>query len=435
MKGHNLMQAIARVNRVFKDKPGGLIVDYIGIADQLKNALARYTDSDRNITGVDTSVAIDFMLEKYDLIKDLLYGFDYNRFLTGTAAEKMQTIVAAINFVLGLGEKSKKDFIKYVTELSQAYALCATTAEARRINIEIGFFKAIKSGLIKMIIDESGKKKTKAQLDAQIRQLISKSIISEEVVDILEVLGLKRPNLAVLSDEFLEEVKKIKFKNLAVELLKRLLKGKVKIISRKNLIQSRKISEMIEKAIRKYLKSTIETTQVILELIELAKEMNKSYKRGEDLGLSEDELAFYDALGTNDSAVKIMGDDILKQIARELASSIRKNMSIDWNLRESVRAKMRVKIKRLLKKYKYPPDQQPKAVKTVMEQAELMCQDNENDYFQSYGEVAKQSKQMIQDNDNVVDYEEYSKEKENEEKSLPKVAEDGEESEDKGNKE
>ena len=431
MKGHNLMQAIARVNRVFKDKPGGLIVDYIGIAEQLKNALAQYTDSDRNTIGVDTSVVVDILLEKYDLIKDLLYGFDYNQFLTGTAAEKMQTIVAAINFVLGLREKSKKDFIKYVTELSQAYALCATTKEARQLNIEIGFFKAIKSGLVKMIIDESGKKKTKAQLDAQIKQLISKSIISEEVVDILEVLGLKRPNLAVLSDEFLEEVKRIKFKNLAVELLKRLLMGKVKIISRKNLIQSRKFSEMIENAIRKYLNRTIETTQVILELIELAKEMNKSYKRGEDLGLSEDELAFYDALGTNDSAVKIMGDDILKQIARELASSIRKNMSIDWNLREAVRAKMRVKIKRLLKKYKYPPDQQPKAIKTVMEQAELMCQDNENDYFQSYGEVAKQSEQMIQNN--VVDYEEYKEEEG--EQSLPKVAEDGEEPDDKGNKE
>ncbi|RLC39133.1 MAG: hypothetical protein DRH33_03435, partial [Candidatus Nealsonbacteria bacterium] len=205
-----------------------------------------------------------------------------------------------------------------------------------------------------------------------------------------------------------------------------LLKGKVKIISRKNLIQSRKFSEMIENAIRKYQNRTIETTQVILELIELAKEMNKSYKRGEDLGLSEDELAFYDALGTNDSAVKIMGDDILKQIARELASSIRKNMSIDWNLRESVRAKMRVKIKRLLKKYKYPPDKQPKAVKTVMEQAELMCQDDENSYIQSYGETMKQSQQMIQDN--VVNYKEYKEE------SLPKVAEDGEESDGKGNK-
>jgi len=231
-----------------------------------------------------------------------------------------------------------------------------------------------------MIVDETGKIKTKAQIDAQIRQLVSKSIISDEVIDVLEVLGLKRPNLAVLSDEFLENVKKVKFKNLAVELLKRLLKGKVKIISRKNLIQSKKFSEMIENTIKRYQNRTIETTQVILELIELAKEMNKSHKRGEDLGLSTEELAFYDALGTNESAVKLMGDDILKQIARELAFSIRKNMSIDWNLRESVRAKMRVMIKRLLKKYKYPPDQQPEAVKTVMKQAELMCQEDEIKY-------------------------------------------------------
>jgi type I restriction enzyme, R subunit len=380
MKGHNLMQAIARVNRVFRDKPGGLIVDYIGIADQLKNALARYTDSDRKTTGLDASVAVDLMLEKYELVKDLLYGFDYNKFFTGTPGEKMQTIVAGINFVLGLGKDTERNFIKYVTELSQAYALCATTQKAKELNIEVGFFKAIKSGLVKMIVDETGKIKTKAQIDAQIRQLVSKSIISDEVIDVLEVLGLKRPNLAVLSDEFLENVKKVKFKNLAVELLKRLLKGKVKIISRKNLIQSKKFSEMIENTIKRYQNRTIETTQVILELIELAKEMNKSHKRGEDLGLSTEELAFYDALGTNESAVKLMGDDILKQIARELAFSIRKNMSIDWNLRESVRAKMRVMIKRLLKKYKYPPDQQPEAVKTVMKQAELMCQEDEIKY-------------------------------------------------------
>ena len=384
MKGHNLMQAIARVNRIFKDKPGGLVVDYIGIADSLKKALAQYTDSDQKNTGVDTSVAVDIMLEKYDLITDMLYGFDYSKFLTGTAVEKMQIIVATVDYVLGLGEQYKKDFIKYVIELSQAYALCATSMEAKKLNIEIGFFKAVKAGIIKMIPDDK-KKKTPAQLDAQIKQLISKSIISEKVVDILEAVGLKKPNIAVLSDEFLEEVKDLKYKNLAVELLKRLLQDKVKIIARKNLIQSRKFSELLEEAIRKYLNRTIETTQVIMELIELAKEMNKFHKRGEELGLTENELAFYDALGSNDTAVKLMGDNILKQIARDLAYSIKKNMSIDWNLREAVRAGMRVKIKRLLKKYNYPPDKQPQAIKTVMEQAELMRQDNVFDYEEYRG--------------------------------------------------
>lgn len=400
MRGHSLMQAIARVNRIFKDKPGGLVVDYIGIADSLKNALAEYTDSDRKNTGIDASVAVDIMLEKYDLITDLLYGFDYRKFITGSAGERMQVIVATIDHILGLGEQPKKDFIKYVTELAQAFALCATTMEAKKLNVEIGFFKAVKAGIIKMI-PEDKRGKTPAQLDAQIKQLISKSIISEKVVDILEAVGLKKPNIAILSDEFLEEVKGMEYKNLAVELLRRLLQDKVKSIARKNLIQSRKFSEMLEAAIKKYQNRTIETTKIIIELIELAKEMNKFHKRGDDLGLSEDEIAFYDALGTNDTAVRIMGDDVLKQIARDLARSIKKNMSIDWNLRESVRAKMRITIKRLLKRYKYPPDKQPQAVKTVMEQAELMCQDN------------------------VFDYEEYKKQE-----SLPKVAEDEEKTDD-----
>ncbi|WP_427339968.1 type I restriction enzyme endonuclease domain-containing protein [Caloranaerobacter sp. DY30410] len=223
MKGHNLMQAIARVNRVFKDKPGGLVVDYIGIADSLKNALSQYTESDRKTAGIDTDMAVNIMLEKYDLIKELLYGWDYSKFMTGNASERMQMIVATVDYIIGLGERAKKDFIKYVTELSKAYALCATTEEAEKLNLEIGFFKAVKSGIIKMI-PTSNKKKTRSQLDKQISQLISKSIISEEVVDILDAIGLNKPNIAILSDEFLEEVKGLKHKNLAVELLNRLLR-------------------------------------------------------------------------------------------------------------------------------------------------------------------------------------------------------------------
>lgn len=372
MKGHNLMQAIARVNRVFRDKPGGLIVDYIGIADSLKNALSQYTESDRKTAGIDTDVAVDLMLEKYEQINDLLHGHNYSKFMTGKATDRMQAIVETIDFVLGLGEDKKKDFIKFVTEISKAQALCATTDAAERLNLEIGFFKAVKSGIVKMI-PEGTKKKTGAQLDAEINQLISKSIISEEVIDILDAVGLQKPNIAILSDEFLEEVKGLEHKNLAVELLNRLLKGKVKTISRRNLIQSKKFSEMLENSIKKYQNRAIETTQIIMELIELAKEMNEAHKRGQETGLNDDELAFYDALSDSKAAKELMNDDILKQIAKDLTNSIKNNMSIDWNLRESVRAKMRVTIKRLLKKYGYPPDQQQKAIDTVMEQAELMC--------------------------------------------------------------
>ena len=372
MSGHNLMQAIARVNRVFRDKPGGLVVDYIGIAESLKRALSQYTVSDRENTGIDTDQAVDILLEKYQLIQDLLHGFDYSGFASGSAAQRMQTIVATIDYVLGLGEKGKKEFITYVTELAKAFALCSTTEQAEALNVEIGFFKAVKAGIIKLI-PAGQNKKTPAQIDQQLNQLISKSIISEEVVDIFSAVGLDKPNIAILSDEFLEEVRGLPQKNLAVELLKRLLARKVKAVSHSNLVQSKKFSEMLENALKKYQNRAIETTQVIMELIELAKEMNEMHKRGEATGLSSDELAFYDALGSNDAAVMIMGDDILKQIARDLTNTIRNNLGVDWAIRETVRAKMRLTVKKLLKKYGYPPDKQEQAVKTVMEQAELMC--------------------------------------------------------------
>lgn len=372
MKGHSLMQAIARVNRVFRDKPGGLVVDYIGIAEFLKEALARYTESDRRTTGIDTAEAVAILLEKYEIVRDILHDFDYSPFLTGKPSEKMQNLAAAVDYVLSLGEERKKSFLQHVTELAQAYSLCSTTPEAEEINVEIGFFKAIKAGISKLISIEKPKK-TQDQLDAAVNQLVSKSIISEEVVDILGTLGIDRPDISILSDEFLAEVKGLKQKNIAVELLKRLLSGKVKALARRNLIKSLKFSEMLENAIQKYQNRAIETTQVILELIELAKAMNKAHQEGQDLGLSEDEIAFYDALGVNDTAVKIMGDEVLKQIARELTKAIKNNLSIDWEKRESVRAQMRVTIKRLLKKYKYPPDKQAQAVETVIRQAELMC--------------------------------------------------------------
>ncbi len=392
MQGHNLMQAIARVNRVFREKQGGLVVDYIGIAENLKRALNDYTESDKNTTGVDTDVAVEVLLEKYDLIKELLHGHDHSKFFSGKASNRMQAIVETMDFVLGLREERKNDYLKLVTEMSRAFSLCATHEDAQKLTLEVGFHKAVKAGIIKMI-PEDKKKKTLAQLDAEMNQLISKSVSSNEVIDILEAVGLKKPNIAILSDEFLEEVKGMKQKNLAVELLNRLLKGNVKVLAKRNLIQSRKFSELLENAIKKYQNRTIETTQVILELIELAKNMSEAQKRGEDTGLSSDEIAFYDALSDNESAKEIMGDEILKQIARDLTNSIRNSMSVDWSIRASVQAKMKMIIKRLLKKYGYPPDKTDKAVETVMEQARLMCE-NESVYYdanykEKYSKVAE----------------------------------------------
>lgn len=372
MSGHNLMQAIARVNRVFKDKQGGLVVDYIGIAENLKEALSQYTESDKKTTGVDTELASMVLLEKHDLIKELLHGHDYSKFFNGKASEKMQAIIETMDFIIGLREDRKNDYVKLVTELSRAYSLCATTDIAENLNLEVGFHKAVKASIVK-IISDNNKKKTTAQLDNELNQLISKSISSNEVIDILGSVGLNKPNIAILSDEFLEEVKGMKQKNLAVELLNRLLKGNIKSFSKRNLVQSKKFSELLEVAIRKYQNRAIETTQVIMELIELAKEITEAEKRGMATGLTEDELAFYDALSDNESARELMGEEILKQIARDLTVSIKNSISVDWAIRESVQAKMKMTIKRLLKKYGYPPDKTLKAVEIVMEQTKLMC--------------------------------------------------------------
>ncbi|MGE1108883.1 type I restriction endonuclease subunit R [Bacillus wiedmannii] len=373
MKGHNLMQAIARVNRVFKDKPGGLVVDYIGIADNLKEALKQYTDSDRKTAGVDTSLAVDVMLEKHQLVLEMLYGHDYSGYKSEKSSQRIKAIVNTMDYVIGLGEDEKKRFLNTVTELSRAYALCATTPEAEELNDEIGFFKAVKASIVKTICDGS-KKKTASQMDDQINQLISKSVISENVVDIYKELGLENPDISILSDQFLEDVRALPQKNLVVELLNRLLNGKVKNVQRSNLIQARKFSEMLQNSLNKYNKRTIETSKVIEELIELAKEMDAAYKRGEQTGMVKEEIAFYDALASHETAEQVLGDDTLKIIAHELTRSIKENMSIDWNLRESARAKMRITVKRLLKKYGYPPDLQEDAIEIVIEQAERMSE-------------------------------------------------------------
>lgn len=372
MKGHNLMQAIARVNRVFKDKPGGLVVDYIGIADNLRQALKQYTDSDREATGVDTSLAVDIMLEKHQLIIEMLHGHDYTDFKSEKSSRRIISIINTMDYVIGLGMEEKKRFLDTVTELSKAYALCATTKEAVELNDEIGYFKAVKASIVKTIGDDTNKK-TATQMDAQINQLISQSVISEDVIDIYKELGLKNPDLSILSDQFLDDIRALPQKNLAVELLNRILDGKVKNIQRSNLIQARKFSEMLVNSLIKYNKRTIETSKVIEELIELAKEMDTAFKRGEQYGMGKDEIAFYDALASHETAEQVLGDGTLKIIAHELTKSIKENMSIDWSIRESARAKMRVIVKRLLKKYGYPPNLQKIAVDTVIEQAELMA--------------------------------------------------------------
>jgi len=372
MSGHNLMQAIARVNRVFKEKQGGLIVDYIGIADHLRTALGNYTKQDREMVGVDTSLAVKLMHEKIDLIHELLHQHDYSDFFSNEANSqwRLQIIVATIDYIFGLGNNRKKDFLQLVSDLSKAYSLCSTLQEAEILNLEIGFYKAVKSGIVKLI-PEQGIKKTINQLDASLSQLVSKSIASQDVIDILNDIGLNKPNIAILSDEFLEEIKGLKQQNIAVELLNKLLTGKVKTLSQQNIMQSKKFSDKLNETLRRYQNRAIETTKVILELIELAKQINEAHKRGENLGLSEEELAFYDALSAIKSSYEGMQDDTLKMIARDLTKTIRANKTVDWQVRESIQAKMRMEIRRLLRDYDYPQNKRDDAVELVMKQANI----------------------------------------------------------------
>ena len=316
----------------------------------------------------------NLLLEKIDLLRELLHVHDYSNFRSYKATERMQCIVATIDYILGLSEERKKYYLKLVTELYKAFSLCATTDIAKKYNVEIAFHKTIKSGIVK-IIPEENRKKTLSQLDAQINQLISKSLVSNEVVDILSAVGLKYQNIAILSDEFLDEVRKLPQKNLAVELLNKLLSGKVKSIARKNLIQSKLFSEKLESSLKKYQNRTIETTQVILELIELAKQINQNLKSGVESGLSDDEIAFYDVIAYHKDAKEVLGDDTLYLIAKELTIAIKNEMSVDWCVRDSVQAKMRIMIRRLLAKYGYPPDKSKFAVEMVMEQARMMCEE------------------------------------------------------------
>ena len=311
MRGHSLMQAIARVNRVFKDKPGGLVVDYLGIADQLKEALKNYTESDRHQTGIPTEVALEVMQEKYEVVRGMYHGFEYQQFFTGTPSQRVSLIPEAMDFILGL-EDGKQRYLKAVTELNRAFALVSSLDEAIALRDEVGFFQAIKVAIAKHTISDN---KSPEDIDAAVRQIVSKAVASEQVFDIFAAAGLNKPDIAILSDEFLEEVRHLPQKNVALEVLKKLLGDEIKTRSRRNLVQSRSFREMLEKTILRYQNRAISTAQVIAELIDLAREIRAAQNRGESLGLEEDEVAFYDALGVNDSAVMELGDDTLKAIA------------------------------------------------------------------------------------------------------------------------
>jgi type I restriction enzyme R subunit len=368
MKGHNLMQAIARVNRVFKDKQGGLVVDYIGIANELKAALKEYTGSKgKGRPTVDAHEAYAVLEEKLDVLRSLLHGFDYSDFLTG--GHKL--LAGAANHVLGL-ENGKKRFADTALAMSKAFTLCCTLDEAKAVREEVAFFQAIKVILIKREVSQQ--KKTDEERELAIRQIIGNAVVSGDVVDIFEAVGLDKPNIGLLDDAFLAEVRNLPEKNLAVELLERLLEGEIKSRYSTNLAQEKKFSELLANVIKRYQNRSIETAQVIEELIEMAKKFAAASQRGDALGLNDDELAFYDALANNEASVRELGDEILAKIAHELTASLRANVSVDWSSRESVRAKLRILVRRILRKYKYPPDQAEEAAQLILNQAETLCE-------------------------------------------------------------
>ena len=371
MRSHGLMQTIARVNRVFLDKPGGLVVDYLGLAEELKEALATYTESGgTGRTAIDQAEAVALMLGKYEVCLGLFDRFDWSPWVSGSPGERLSVLPAAQEHILAQDD-GKARLLRAVTELSQAFALAVPHEAALEIRDDVGFFQAVRSVLAK---STPGERRTDEELDHAIRQIVARAVASDEVIDIFAAAGLRKPDISILSDEFLAEVRGMPQRNLAVELLRKLLAGEIKSRSRRNVVQARSFAELLEQSLRRYQNRAIETAQVIEELIALAEDMRAASARGVELGLSEDELAFYDALETNDSAVKVLGEPELLAIARELAVSVRSNVTIDWTLRENVRAHLRVLVKRILRKHGYPTDKQEKATQTVLEQAEVLSE-------------------------------------------------------------
>jgi type I restriction enzyme R subunit len=382
MRGHGLMQAIARVNRVFRDKPAGLIVDYIGIAQNLKSALAQYSKPDQDKTGIDEAEAVAVLLEKYEIVRDMFHGFDYRTGLGGTPGERLAMMAGAIEWILdrqqqwAAAEKTpeakknaQRRFADGVLALTKSFALAASSDEARGIREEVGFFQAIRAALVKTA---GGSGTSRQDRELAIQQIVSRAVVSTEIVDILAAAGIQTPDISILSDEFLHEVQQMEKKNLGLEALRKLLNDSIRSRTRTNVVETRAFSERLEDAIARYHANAITTAEVLQELIKLAQDIRAARNRGDEQGLSDEEIAFYDALAENESAVQVMGDDKLRVIAHELLVSLRENVAVDWAHRESARARLRVLVKRILRKYGYPPDLQDAAVQTVLQQAEAL---------------------------------------------------------------
>lgn len=371
MKGHNLMQAIARVNRVYKDKPGGLIVDYLGIAADLKKALAFYSDAGgKGDPTILQEQAVELMLEKLEVVSNMYYGFNYEEYFEADTSKKLSIILAAEEHILGL-EDGKKRYINEVTALSKAFAIAVPHEQAMDVKDEIAFFQAVKARLVKFDSTDTGK--TDEEIETTIRQVIDKALVTEPVVDVFDAAGLKKPDISILSEEFLMELKGMEHKNVALEVLKKLLNNEIKSRAKKNLVKSKTLREMLENTIKKYHNKILSAAEVIEELISLSKEIVEMDKEAKAMGLSDFEYAFYTAVASNDSARELMQKDKLRELAVALTETIRQNATIDWTIKESAKAKLKVSVKRLLRKYGYPPDMQMLATETVLKQAEMIA--------------------------------------------------------------
>jgi type I restriction enzyme R subunit len=360
------------VNRVFRDKPGGLVVDYLGLAHELKAALKTYTESGgKGDAALDQDEAVRVMREKYEVCRDLFYGFDWTRWKEGTPAERLALLPAAQEHVLAQ-ENGKDRLLQAVAELSRAFALAVPREEALAIRDDVAFFQAVRAALMKRA---RGDARPEEELDHAIRQIVSRAVVPEGVVDLFEAAGLKKPDISVLSEEFLAEVRGMPHKNLAVELLRKLLLGEIRARRRRNVVQARSFAEMLDRAVRRYQNRAIDAVQVLEELIELARQMREADRRGEGMGLSEEELAFYDALAASQGPEAVLADEALRAIAQELLQVVRANVTVDWTVRENARAQLRVLVKRVLRKHGYPPDRQDHAAHTVLEQAEVMSEE------------------------------------------------------------
>jgi type I restriction enzyme R subunit len=373
MKGHNLMQAIARVNRVYKDKPGGLVVDYLGIAFDLKKALSFYSDAGgKGDPALNQEKAVQLMLEKLEIVSQMFHGFAYEQYFQADTGRKLSLILAAEDHILGL-ENGRKRFINEVSALSQVFSIAIPHERAMNVKEKIAFFQAVKSRLIKF--DGAGTGKTDEEIETAIRQVIDKALVTDKVIDVFDAAGIKKPDISILSEEFLLEVKNMEHKNIALEVLKKLLNDEIKSRTRKNLVQGKTLMEMLENSIKKYHNKIITAAEVIEELIELSKEIHEMDKEPREMGLSEYEYAFYTAIANNDSAKQLMEQEKLRELAVVLYEKVKENTSIDWTIKESVKAKLKVIVKRTLRKYGYPPDMQMLATETVLKQAELIAEE------------------------------------------------------------